>query len=102
MIVEGRGLPEERVRELADGRVYSGRQAKDLGLVDELGNLDAAARVSRGLAGVDQATVVRYTRDPSLAELLQARLAPQQPEVIQTLEAAGFTFTPETQYLYRP
>jgi protease-4 len=44
VIVEGRGLPEERVREIADGRVYSGEQAKELGLVDSFGGLDEAAR----------------------------------------------------------
>ena len=102
VIAEGRGLPEERVRELADGRIYSGRQARDLDLVDELGNLEAAARVSRELAGTERATVVRYTQDPSFAELLQARLAPREPEAIRTLEAAGLSLTPELQYLYRP
>ncbi len=103
VIVEGRGLPEERVRELADGRVYSGLQASELGLVDELGNLDEAARVSGELAGVEEATVVRYTSEPGLAELLQARLADtQEPEALQALEAAGFSPTPELKYLYRP
>ncbi len=102
VIVEGRGLPEDRVRELADGRVYSGLQAEELGLVDELGNLEAAARVARDLAGVEEATAVRYTRDPSFVELLQARLAPPESEALKTLEAAGFSLTPELQYLYRP
>lgn len=102
VIVEGRDLPEERVRELADGRVYSGRQAEELGLVDELGNLDVGARVSRELAGIEEATVVRYTSEPGLAELLQARLAPQEPEVVRTLEAAGFDPTPKLKYLYIP
>lgn len=102
VIVEGRDLPEDRVRELADGRVYSGLQARELGLVDELGDLDAAARVSRELAGVKKATVVRYTSEPGLSELLQARLAPQEPEALKALKAAGFNPTPEMQYLYRP
>ncbi len=103
VIVEGRDLPEDRVRELADGRVYSGLQAQELGLVDELGNLDTAARVSRELAGVEEATVVRYTQDPSFAELLQARLAATpESEALKALEAAGLRLTPELQYLYRP
>jgi protease-4 len=103
VIVEGRGLPEDRVRELADGRVYSGLQARELGLVDELGNLDTAARVSRELADVEEATVVRYTQDPSLVELFQARLAATpESEALKTLEAAGLSLTPELQYLYRP
>lgn len=103
VIVEGRGLPEDRVRELADGRIYSGLQARELGLVDELGNLDAAARVSRDLAGVEEATVIRYTQDPSFAEILQARLAATpESEAMKTLEAAGLSLTPELQYMYRP
>src|ERR671921_1223396 len=52
VIVEGRGLPEERVREIADGRIYSGEQAKELGLVDSFGGLAEAAEVSRSLANV--------------------------------------------------
>ena len=102
VIVEGRGLPEGRVRELADGRIYSGRQAEDLGLVDELGDLEVAVGVAGELAGVDDATAVRYTREPGLAELLQARLAPQKPEALKILEEAGLSPSPELQYLYRP
>ena len=70
--------------------------------MDELGNLEAAARVSQELAGVERTTVVRYTQDPSFAELLQARLAPPEPEALRTMRAAGFSLTPELQYLYRP
>jgi protease IV len=103
VIVEGRGLPEEEVRELADGRVYSGQQAESLGLVDELGDLERAAKASREIAGVEEATVVRYQRQsPGLLGLLQARLAPTEPEALQVLETAGLNVKPELQYLYRP
>ena len=103
VIVEGRGLPEETVLELADGRVYSGQQAETLGLVDELGDLERAAEASRELAGVEEATVVRYQRrSPGLVELLQARLATPKPDALQVLETAGLNLTPELQYLYRP
>src|SRR3712207_8968889 len=47
VIVEGRDLPEDQVRELADGRVYSGLQAESLGLVDELGDLEKIGRSTR-------------------------------------------------------
>jgi len=43
MVVAGRNLPEARVRELADGRVMTGRQAVALGLVDAIGG-EAEAR----------------------------------------------------------
>ncbi len=102
VIVEGRDLPEDRVREIADGRVYSGRQAEALGLVDELGDLDHAAGISAELAGVEEATVVRYERAPGLFELFRARLAPSESEALKILKAAGISPTPELQYLYRP
>jgi protease IV len=102
VIVEGRGLPENEVRELADGRVYSGLQAESLGLVDALGNLDHAAEVASDLAGVEEATVVRYERVRGLAELLRARLAPSESEALKVLKAAGLSTAPELQYLYRP
>ncbi|WP_129675391.1 signal peptide peptidase SppA [Candidatus Chloroploca sp. Khr17] len=80
VIVEGRGLDEARVRELADGRIYTGNQALELGLIDELGNLDEAIAGARELAGLETALVVRYTQSSSLRSLLLSRLsAPQQP-----------------------
>jgi protease-4 len=102
VIVEGRSLPEERVREIADGRVYSGEQAKELGLVDSFGGLDEAAAISRNLANVEEATVVRYVQSPTFAENLLARLAPQEPEALQIADAAGLTLEPKPYYLYLP
>jgi len=45
-VATGRGIPASRVRELADGRLYSGSQAKAVGLVDELGGFDRATRLA--------------------------------------------------------
>ncbi|SHJ56441.1 signal peptide peptidase SppA [Desulfofundulus thermosubterraneus] len=51
-VSEGRKMELDRVRKLADGRVYTGRQAQKLGLVDELGNLRDAVRLAGRLAGL--------------------------------------------------
>ena len=102
VIVEGRGLPEERVREIADGRLYSGEQAKELGLVDSFGGLDEAAAISRNLAGVEEATVVRYVQRPTFAETLLVRLAPEESEALKIAEEAGLTLEPKPYYLYLP
>lgn len=59
----GRLTPEE-VRELADGRVYSGRQALELKLVDALGYFDDALRATLDSAGIRAARVIAYTRFP--------------------------------------
>jgi protease IV len=102
VIVQGRGLSEERVREIADGRVYSGEQAKELGLVDSFGGLDEAAEISRNLANVEEATVVRYVQKPSFVETLLARLAPQEPEAVQIMDEAGLNLETKPYYLYLP
>jgi len=44
VISERRSLPTDQVRAVADGRIFSGRRARELGLIDELGGLHAAAR----------------------------------------------------------
>jgi len=50
---EGRKMPVEKLRELAGGRIYTGRQAKELGLIDELGTLDDAIGEAKKLAGLE-------------------------------------------------
>ncbi len=49
-VAEGRKLPVDKIAASAEGRIFSGRQGKDRGLVDELGGLDAAIARARELA----------------------------------------------------
>ena len=102
VISEGRGIPEDRVREIADGRVYSGLQAKKLGLVDSFGELDDAAATAGNLAGTSDTTVVRYVQQPSFTDTLLARLAPGKSRAEQIMDAAGLNLEPKPYYLYRP
>ena len=53
VIVRERKLPREKVIAIADGRVFSGRKAKELGLVDDLGDMTSAAKLAYKLAGKD-------------------------------------------------
>lgn len=53
VIVKERKIPREKVIAIADGRVFSGRKAKELGLVDYLGDMSSAARLASKLAGKD-------------------------------------------------
>jgi len=55
-------LPADRTRKLADGRVYTGRQALALGLVDRLGDVKDAIGEAKRAAGLDKAKVVMYHR----------------------------------------
>ncbi|ACB77151.1 signal peptide peptidase SppA [Opitutus terrae] len=71
-VVEGRHLAREHVEEIAQGRVWSGVEAKKLGLVDELGGLDAAIRYAAGRAGLgSDYRLVEYPRKKEFAEALQ-------------------------------
>jgi protease-4 len=51
-VAEGRQLPREAVDQIARGRVWSGRRALEVGLVDSLGTLDDALGVAKELAGL--------------------------------------------------
>ncbi len=65
VVAEGRGLDKERVRNLATGQMYTGAAAKELGLIDELGNLDTAINLTAEIAGIED-PVVEYYRQPGL------------------------------------
>lgn len=61
-VAKGRRMPEEKIRGLADGRVYSGEQAKGLGLVDRLGNMEAAIDLAAERGGIKGVPQVIYSR----------------------------------------
>jgi len=52
-VAEGRGLEIEAVREFSDGRVFTGRQARDLGMIDAIGNFQDAVNLTAELAGIE-------------------------------------------------
>jgi len=62
VIVKDRKLSREKVEEIADGRVFSGRKAKELGLVDQLGDMATAAKLASRLAGKDGQYDLVYPR----------------------------------------
>jgi protease-4 len=59
-VSEGRRLPVEKVRQLADGRIFSGEQGKALGLVDELGDLEDTIASAAKMAGIQGEPEVIY------------------------------------------
>lgn len=70
IVAKGRHLPEEKVRGLADGRVFSAADAKKVGLVDVLGHEEEAMDDVCRLAGSKNVRVYRYREKPSLEKLL--------------------------------
>ncbi|AKB77011.1 Periplasmic serine protease [Methanosarcina horonobensis HB-1 = JCM 15518] len=69
-VAEGRNMSRSEVKELADGRIYSGSRAKELGLVDDFGNLYDAIDKAAELGGVQGEPKVVYMNRVSLSSLL--------------------------------
>ena len=103
VIVEGRGMERTEVIRLADGRIYTGRQAQTLGLIDELGNLEDAIEGAKNLAGLSDALVVRYRAFNTLRDLLQANLERNlQPADPLGLRAVVQPQAPRLEYRFVP
>jgi protease-4 len=68
---DGRKMPVEKVRELAGGRVYTGRQAFDKGLVDQLGTLQDAIAEAKQMAGIDKDAEVKIEVLPEPTNFLE-------------------------------
>ncbi len=82
VIVENRALAENTVREFADGRIFSGTQALELGMVDGLGDQDEAEQLAKELAGITEAQIVEYEEPLSFGSLFSffgAKLQPTDP-----------------------
>jgi protease IV len=71
-VADGRKIALDKVKELAQGRVWTGSKAKELGLVDEIGGLDAAIAKARELGKIDaDADLEIYPPAPTLRDFLQ-------------------------------
>ncbi len=76
-VAEGRDIPLERVKEIAKGRVWTGTQAKEIGLVDELGGIMKAIEVAKDLADIDEDAKINlkvYPRAKSTSEQFEELL----------------------------
>ena len=86
-VARARGLSEERVRELATGEVWLGERAKELGLVDEIGDLECAVGVAAAMAGVPARSSRVRLRQPLLGRLMDrvaARAAAALADELET------------------
>jgi protease-4 len=90
-VADGRKLPKEKVLEIAKGRIWSGQDAKNLGLIDELGGYDTALRLTKKAINVsdgEEVKIVVYPRPKSIIETILHRGAESSDK-----EAVGETLT---------
>jgi protease-4 len=93
-VAEGRRLTPEKVNEIGRGRIWTGRQAKERGLVDEIGGLSTAIRLAKKLAGIpseEQISLSIWPKKRSFWDSVFGRRAPEtgfgaQAELQKALE----------------
>jgi protease-4 len=93
-VAAGRHLDPQKVRVLADGRIFTGRQARALGLVDELGSFDAAVRRAGELGGIDGKPEVVYppTEKPKLIDFLIQEASSQIRQALIGQQGGGLQY----------
>lgn len=77
---EGRHTTQDSIKQIAEGRVWLGRDALDLGLVDSIGSLDDAIRCAASLASLDSYKLCYYPRPKSVLDRLSEYLEPAGEE----------------------
>ena len=106
VVQDGRpNLQMEQIKKLADGRIYTGEQAKAAGLVDEIGYLEDAVDLAKKKAGVTEARVVMYRRPGEYSNNVYSKLvAPSPLASLGNLDLMSFVRggTPQFMYLWMP
>jgi protease-4 len=88
-VAAGRKLPKEKVLQIAKGRIWSGEDAKGLGLVDELGGFDTAIREVKRLIKVKETDSIELKPYPPKKTALEALLAMASGEGRDSSDEAG-------------
>lgn len=103
VIAEGRGMTEAEVRKIADGRIYDGRQALELNLIDGFGYLDDVVAALQEDHKLNGAQVVRYTENLGFGSLLSMgarKVAGEDIELAGLMKLLSHSNSPRLMYLY--
>ena len=101
VVVEGRNLPDADVRAVADGRIFTGQRAIELGMVDAEGDLDDAIKIAAKLGGISgEPRIVRYTHEPTLLDLIPRFGSEGSSIEAQLIRELLGVSTPSLDYLY--
>jgi protease-4 len=85
-VAEGRKMEIDKTRKISDGRIFSGRQAIGVGLVDEIGDLDDAVKVAGKMAGIDgEPVVVSKSEKGVISKLLDGKMPEELSRVLPDL-----------------
>jgi protease-4 len=86
-VAEGRKMLPDQVKKLADGRIFTGKQAVGMGLVDELGNLEDAIKVAAKLSGIKgEPGVVSKKEKFSFMDIVRGNLPKELSDIFPTVK----------------
>jgi len=96
-VKEGRGLERQKILELADGRVFTGRQAKELGLIDELGDIEDAIKIAGKMGDIEgiPRTIRERPKKVSVFDIITSSF-----KAISDLRSNG-SLLPKLQYIFK-
>ena len=103
VISDGRKIPIEQVKKIADGRIYDGRQAKEHHLIDGFGYLDDVLENMKKDHKLKDAQVVRYTENLGFSSLFQLgarKLVGEDIEIAGLMKVLSQPNSPKLMYLY--
>ena len=95
-------LPPDKIRTLADGRIFSASQALEAGLVDEISSFDASVRRARELAGLASAQVVTYHRPREYRNNYYTRTTQRREPLVDLWPDSIPSHGPAFLYLWAP
>ena len=84
---DGRGMSVEAIDSIAQGRVWTGEKAVQLGLVDEIGDLDRAVAIAADMAGVKEYSVESY---PEVKDIMTLLLETDEENYMETMLQKSF------------
>src|SRR5262249_396460 len=100
VVARGRGLPEEQGRALADGRIYTGLDAKKACLVDEVGYLEDALQDAMSMAGIKDAAIIAYDRGDGYRGSIYAAMPKIPSQINVSLDLPGFHHSAGAAFMY--
>lgn len=103
VISEGRDIPEQKVKEIADGRIYDGRQAKKLNLIDGFGYDDDVIEQLKKDHNLKGAKVVSYSENLGLGSMFSMgarKIAGEDIEMAGLMKLLSQPNSPRLMYLY--
>lgn len=103
VIANGRKMSEAEVKQIADGRIYDGLQAKDLNLIDELGSIDDVIQAMKEEIGDENANIIKYElgfRLGSFFQLSAQKLFGNDYDILGIKQLIRESNSPRIMYLY--